>query len=386
MENTSTKPPSLKTPPQQTPDQTGKTKNIPRLVLIGIISCVGLGLLISGGLYVSDKIMSEDEPPTTVTPTSSISPSASPSFDTSSWKTYTSPSGFSIKYPSNVFVRIQCEGEDFLLQKRTTETEQVIVSPTCGRDSRLNVEMFEQDNGYTEPKTSKFANVTQENISVGGTSAIKYIIQGIPNPDGISLQDMIDIFVKQNNKTYSLIFDDEYIQNPELMNQILSTFAFTNAPATQLLSATPLPLKTYKDTDTGFSIKYPQDWTFSKTYGKNIPKQGGSDIVSGIQLDNNVESKTIVINAKDKKDATSITDWWNKYSSERGTTGTVTQPTTTFKSYPAMKTSFTTGANPTRVSENIYFIANGYVYFISTQYPVGVSSTSVNDVVNTFTP
>lgn len=138
----------------------------------------------------------------------------------------------------------------------------------------------------------------------------------------------------------------------------------------------------YTDADIPFTVTYPYGWILKKTYGKNIQKQAPTDVVTGIEIDSQNSLSTFVVNLIDPKLAPSITDWWKKGSH---VALDMTQPNFSFRGIDAIKVSGTPGGNPpARVQDEVYFLNNGFVYFISMQYTPYSIDKDLIDIYNNF--
>lgn len=136
----------------------------------------------------------------------------------------------------------------------------------------------------------------------------------------------------------------------------------------------------YTDTDIPFSVTYPLNWTLKKTYGKGIQKLAPTDVVSGIEIDSRSDL-TFVVNVIDKKQATSLMDWWKTGSHP---VLNISQPNFSFRGIDAVKVSETPGGNPpARVGDEVYFLWKGNIYMLSMQYTPYSIDTDLVAIYNT---
>jgi hypothetical protein len=148
-----------------------------------------------------------------------------PAIDTSTWKIYTNTEQkYTVKYPSDEFVRLLCPDEGFLLNPRGSEKRETIDMATCARDGSYTIEII-SNNSLPEPEESEYYSVAQETVVVDGISATKYILTKSdiesPFPDWQS-----KIYVLKNGKKYIIqLSSKEYV---DIFNQIVSTFTFIN--------------------------------------------------------------------------------------------------------------------------------------------------------------
>lgn len=225
--------------------QTPKT-NWLFFLLVGIIILVvgiGIGLFLGKQIYspntvqinsydqcvvAEDSYLQESNPPTCVTanglsfkgPVSSPTPTPG---STANWKTYTNNyENYEIKYPSN-FSRMVCPNEEtqlYLVQDGGGEDP--IVSPTCGRDSRYQIEVISS----TKPITinDNRYNISTETTSIDGIQAKKYTSTQKPSFEGPGESWYVDVIITKDGKYY-----DIYTRNKDSLttfDQILFTFKF----------------------------------------------------------------------------------------------------------------------------------------------------------------
>ncbi len=139
----------------------------------------------------------------------------------------------------------------------------------------------------------------------------------------------------------------------------------------------------YTDADIAFNLMYPKTWILKKTYGKTVGNTSNT-VLSGIQLTDQTNSDTFVVNVIDAKSATNIMQWWPTGSHEAFT---ATTPNFSFKGKDAIKFSSTPGGNPpARVQDEVYFLSGGKVYFLSMQYPPYYINLDLINIYNSFLP
>lgn len=156
----------------------------------------------------------------------------------------------------------------------------------------------------------------------------------------------------------------------------------TTMPSSQPQKIMESTLQNYTDSDIPFTLSYPKTWTLKKTYGKEISKAAPTNVLSGIEIKDPINTAIFVINVIDAKNATSIANWWQTGSH---TTFNATQANFSFKGMDAIKVSSTPGGNPVaRVQDETYFLWKGNVYFLSMQYtPYNFNPDLVN-IYNSF--
>jgi hypothetical protein len=312
-----------------------------------------------------------------------------------SWKTYQnrevertiSVPLYSVKYPSDTFVRFICPGEELTLEKReASQTEETIKMETCGRDSSYDIEVRSSSDSGERPETDKYYNVTTEIVKVSGVEAKKYTATLIGNPDGPFVSWYSSIYIPDGTWVHVLHYEKE--EFTPIVNQMLATFTLLGKNSTPMkeISPTTVPLdKTYKDTEYNYSISYPAGWLFRRTYGKDIQKQAPTDILSGIDLHNNADSTaniaTVVVNLLDAHGMTDIQEWITKYDLNYPKNGT--KSTTTFQGKNSVKYVYSN--NNDRAYEALYFISGNYAYRIYYD-EIGTISDLTKSVVNSFIP
>src|SRR3990167_8442319 len=129
------------TPPPPSPAQPMNPKSGLKskwpIIVIGLLILVLLPL----GAYflLNENSKNQTVPTATPTPFSSPKPtseSASPTpvDETADWKTYTNTaSGYSVKYPSDIYVRLICPDEELVLRTRSaSDTKDEETFETCG--------------------------------------------------------------------------------------------------------------------------------------------------------------------------------------------------------------------------------------------------------------
>ncbi len=203
--------------------------------LVWVMAIILLLALTGGGywLFSNKEATEQSSTPTTVTstqtPTPTASASATPTVDpTASWTLYTNTtSGYSVKYPSESFVRRLCPDEELLLQIRTpTSKDDTKVAATCGRGGRFDVEVVTLKEPKEEPKTDETFTVTKSTVLVGGVSGRKYVSVLNPGVDCPCPAWATEVYVDYAGKTYLLAFGSK--DKATLYDQILATFKFTN--------------------------------------------------------------------------------------------------------------------------------------------------------------
>lgn len=140
----------------------------------------------------------------------------------------------------------------------------------------------------------------------------------------------------------------------------------------------------YKDKDFGYSIQYPKDWRFRRTYGKDIKKNGITDILSGIDIHNGTATYTttsIVVNVLDAHKLSDIDNWIAKYDYNYPKNSK--KEKIQFNNISALKYTYQLALD--RDNEAIYFISGEYAYRIF-YYETGGISEATRSVINSFQP
>lgn len=151
---------------------------------------------------------------------------------TANWTTYTnSTNGYLIKYPSNMLVRLNCQGEELLLIPReNNETRAIIDMPACGRGGRYDMEIITTNPSFEEPSTNEWVNVKKEEVTVVGKTAREYISTIKPGVIGQVPIYSDDVFIDNAEKKYLIHFSNRIFE--EIKTQILPTFKFTDLTPT----------------------------------------------------------------------------------------------------------------------------------------------------------
>ncbi len=128
--------------------------------------------------------------------------------ETADWKTYTNTaSKYSVKYPSEGFVRLICPGEELVLRTRqASDTKDEETFETCGRGGRFTIEVVTAAS-FTEPVTDEYVEVTKEDITVAGVTAREYISVKKPAAEGPIPDYSNDIYFELGGKKHLIHFD-----------------------------------------------------------------------------------------------------------------------------------------------------------------------------------
>lgn len=325
-----TEKPDVPSPTVVKNEKPGGRPHILKFVLLGIITA----LTITGiaGAYVMGKNSNSQATETQVG--NSITPTPDP---TSDWKTYTNPElGFSIKYPSEDFIRLGCPDEGLVLEKRTPDNAHRDEEPleTCGRDSLFDIEVQKRDSNPNYKEDNNYS-VKSENMNFNGKSVIKYTIAVKSTCYGFCGFEWRQEVIIPNDGSFYIL----YLTNKDYVNQfdqMLSTFKIINS--TNLNSPTPTDSmsswKKYNDINYPFSIQYPSDWKLRTTYGKSVNNTNNYR-VAGIDITNDPSyGSTVIINVIDSQ-GMSFDEWVEKYS---GFGSSVPQkPNYTYKNNPAYR-------------------------------------------------
>lgn len=194
---------------------------------------VALGLVLMLGLLFTGVILGQKGFLSGILPvqksSSTMVPQPTPTPDpTISWTDYVnSEKGYRLKYPSAIFVRVNCPKEELLLRKRNEgETINEENPPNCNRDSRYSVEIVTNDISFTGgiPKGNQYYQVTQEEVSVDQVKATKYTITLISKPNFPYVEWEQQVIFTKGDKKYFLYFANKELEN--YYSQILSTFKF----------------------------------------------------------------------------------------------------------------------------------------------------------------
>lgn len=231
----------------------------------------------------------------------------------------------------------------------------------------INVDTNAQVADVKKELTYSYTNGHEQPIIINGITGI--LFEGDSPAGYLNSTKQKFAFFQYKNGVYYL-WDMGTTQDSELyFKQILSTFKFTNESQPSILpSPTVAASKTYKDSEIGYQITYPESYKFTKTYGKDIAKLAPTDVVSGIQLDKPYFLATIVLNVINKKDATSLLDWWNKYSTDRSTEK-LYQTNYTFKNISSIKKSQSATHNGrNKIIDHIYFLWKDKIWLVSLEY------------------
>jgi hypothetical protein len=224
--------PPISTYPTPQPALTSKT---PWILITLIVILLGLASYFGYQTYQLKQQLTIQQPTPTPATTVSNSPASTstpiPTSDpTASWEVYTnSENGYSIKYPkfADGFTRLVCPTEE--LTVTTTDTgnkTSPITMPSCERGGRYEFETKTTAFIAPAPEKTKYYDIVEEDIVVGGLNAKRYTFTFTNIEDGPYPTWFTSVRINKNNKTYEIYFSDK--TKLALFNQILSTFKFTN--------------------------------------------------------------------------------------------------------------------------------------------------------------
>lgn len=219
-------PPQGTTPPP--PQKPSMFSN--KFVIIGIVLLFLIPIVLAFAYFfvLQKNSSSQQTAVPKVIPIETSAPTPTTAVDiTAGWETYTSTqSAFTIKYPKENFVRLSCPGEDLVLKTRqVTDTKDVEVFETCGRDGRFTIEAFAATS-LTEPVADAYFAVEKSTITIAGLSANKYITTKKPTNEGPGPDWSEDVYFDKNGKTYQIHFDKSVAE--DIKTAILQNFQFTN--------------------------------------------------------------------------------------------------------------------------------------------------------------
>lgn len=148
--------------------------------------------------------------------------------ETANWKTYTnSDFGYSIKYPTDIFIRHICPLEELVLSKRVaSEEREVIDIGTCVRDFRFTFEIISPVGEVDEPKSNNEYKVTAEEIIIDNIKGVRYLAilkEGVLGPPP---KWYMEVFIKKD-RLHRIYLSDKILL--PVFNQMLSTFKFLPA-------------------------------------------------------------------------------------------------------------------------------------------------------------
>lgn len=207
--------------------------------LVVLLSLLLIASVIIAGFfaYQTQKLVKEltiirDEPTislsTESTPEPTIESIATPD-PTADWETYVNTeNGYSIKFPSESYIRLMCEGEELTVSVRTASDDRKSpVGPLpCNRGSKFDIEAKTYLTIQSEPQEDQYYKIEKKNLLMGGIEGKLYIytftnIEEGPYPKWYAIAR-----VNKKNKTYEVYFGNK--EKLDLFNQILSTFKFIN--------------------------------------------------------------------------------------------------------------------------------------------------------------
>lgn len=361
-------------------EATSPSKKGFKIALFSFVGVIVISSLLFTGIYLGQK---RNTNKSSITEYSTPSPDVTPTPDiTTDWKTYTN-ADLSFKYPSTYTIIEPLSGTLVIANHKDkfSHLGQYIAVDTRLTGTYTNYDQAVQ--GLRDQFTdNKKYTIDQKNSSVTVTIG-PYSLADV----GIEINKMLyekHIYWKHKNGAVTAHYANVDLEQAKIYDQILSTFKFSNESQPTLQpSPTVSVSKTYKDSEIGYEITYPESYKFTKTYGKDIAKLAPTDVINGIQLDKPYYVATLVLNVINKKDATSLLDWWNKYSPNR-TEEKLYQTNYTFKSISAIKkTSSATQDGRNKVIDHIYFLWKDKIWLVSLEYyEEDNTSTELTQVAN----
>ena len=196
--------------------------------------------VIFAAVYLNLTQNSQNEEKATQAPTPSPTseptqtPAPTPASDLNAgWKTYTNKeNGYSIEYPSAIFVRLNCPGEELdLTTRKEGETREVIDEPACGRGGGAYYPI--QINTvpgtiYGSGESDSFRDITSEPLTINGISGTKIISSAKEGVDGPPMTPFLEqVRFYHNNKTYIISLANKDLEST--FYSILDTFKFTDS-------------------------------------------------------------------------------------------------------------------------------------------------------------
>lgn len=145
------------------------------------------------------------------------------------WEVYTNnKNGYSMKFPSSNYIRLECEGEELTATVRSEndKRESPVYVGECNRGGRYEVETKTYTSPQAEPKGDEYYKIDKKNVTIGGKLGNLYVYNFTNIEDGPYPKWYAVARVDNNGKTYEIFFGDK--DNLDLFNQIISTFRFTN--------------------------------------------------------------------------------------------------------------------------------------------------------------
>jgi|GEM_PF-2662701 len=235
-------PPTQQPIPPSHPVPPAPKKNIG--VVFGAILILAAGIVVVVRLFLPNTTLLSgihipgltQSPTPTLTPKQIPSPTPDP---TANWKTYTNTlSMYSFKYPINWEVTDLTKGQQIEVYYQPDKTKSV---------GELLIEKIN-----TKPGDIK---LYENEKKIGNQTAFC-------KSDPTSVKTWCYLELTQNNRISILIVKDNSPEYNQKIDQILSTFKFTDQSATQDTTN----WKAYDDSSVGFQLYYPAEWgVFTKT-------------------------------------------------------------------------------------------------------------------------
>jgi hypothetical protein len=227
-----------------------KKSNLFKIVIIAIGILIVAGLSLNAYLMFSKKetVTKPSDSPVIVTPTSDT---------TANWTTYANPTyGYSIKFPDTYEVPPQTEKQKS--QLGVDNNMCVTLKNDNNNNCYISISVWEESVDEVVTRFGPTDGSQSEDYTLGVIKG-KIIIYKM----GESTTQAKIFLPKPNvtNETITLTYTNfpGDIETSKLIDQILSTFKFTDSSS----SIDITNWKTYADSDYHLSIKYPSDWKFN---------------------------------------------------------------------------------------------------------------------------
>ncbi|HCB22718.1 hypothetical protein A3H81_04570 [Candidatus Daviesbacteria bacterium RIFCSPLOWO2_02_FULL_38_18] len=221
--------PVVSVPPVQPPIP---TKRLP-LKWILIIALLA-GIVLAGTFLIfksqSGKQSSQSNPQAPIQPNVSATPILD---ETANWKTYMDEKyKFQFSYPPTVYLKISPKFPDqIFLTENDIDIEKVMEGPFALISTAIWDKNEFQKAGY--PLQEKY--LKSENIMVDGVNAVKVSGTISEDSEGLYLAGIYhqEIYFPINDKIIHFMFYEDPSSNIKLLDQILSTFKFTDQTNTE---------------------------------------------------------------------------------------------------------------------------------------------------------
>lgn len=165
--------------------------------------------------------------------------------ETSGWGEYTNTeNGVSLKYPKELAAsEDSLPNASYIYLKSNSQT-------------KVRIDITKADSGSLTSRLEPIDTVTKNNIEWTKYPQSEYCDAGMCSTTPITYETVVD-----NKRISILLIDDSYDQ--KTFDQILSTFKLNNLNETTAISKASIDIsnwKTYTDSYSNYSVKYPPDW------------------------------------------------------------------------------------------------------------------------------